>query len=288
MNLIALDIPTGCSNIVELATDFAERADPAQFILPCAAPANPGDRIQFRILYADGSAALSGVGSCAEVYDHQEEDYPPEYRFDLVLQGLEFDRSSQVLFERILLSRDGGGGPATGEISTDGIDFADSEELSADEFAAQSQPSERFDAPPGFADPGQWDDSTQALSADSLGTDLLGESLESESTMAISFERVASRPQSRPPAAYREPQRPVRPKLPKGQLPDPLRQAELITRPKISAAWEPEVEPREQARRPMSPEFNYHGPLPTPASPPRPQMPEDLVIAPAPKPHEQS
>jgi hypothetical protein len=111
-------IATPFTELGELAEHFAQRVDQGRLMLPCAAAIPDGEWVPFQVLYLDGSAALEGTGKVNGSYDNGE-DSPPEYRFDVVLEELAFDGTSEVVFERITVARASmlAAEPATGEVS---------------------------------------------------------------------------------------------------------------------------------------------------------------------------
>lgn len=126
----ALTIPTPFNDVSELTDNFATRVDETQVMLPYGEPVEEGAWLQFTVLLADGSVALEGTGRSTGTHDNGEE-YPPEYRYDVVLDSLQFDGMSEVMFERILQARQSQleGEPGTGEVDVNQLGALEEAEL---------------------------------------------------------------------------------------------------------------------------------------------------------------
>lgn len=112
-----LHVPTPFQDLSELANDFSQRVDEERIVLPNSAPMNEGEWVTFTVTLADGSVGLEGTGRVKTTYENGEE-YPPEYRYDIELDMLQFDGRSEVMYERILMARQSAmeGDPGTGEV----------------------------------------------------------------------------------------------------------------------------------------------------------------------------
>jgi hypothetical protein len=148
-----LTIPTPFNDVSELTENFATRVDETpQIMLPYHEPVEAGQWLQFTVQLADGTTALEGTGRSTDTLDNGEE-YPPEYRFDVVLDSLQFDGMSEVMFERILQARATQlqGEPGTGEVDVNQLAAAPAEaELgeAAEEAAPHDLPTEALPIEP--------------------------------------------------------------------------------------------------------------------------------------------
>ena len=116
----SLIILTPFADMSELADNFASRVDESHLMLPYSEAVAEGEWVTFVVQLADESSVLTGQGRCTGSNDNGDE-YPPEYRFDVVLDSLAFEGMSEVMFERILVARESqaSGDPGTGEIDLD-------------------------------------------------------------------------------------------------------------------------------------------------------------------------
>ena len=116
----SLIILTPFADMSELAENFASRVDESHLMLPYSEAVAEGEWVTFVVQLADESSVLTGQGRCTGSNDNGEE-YPPEYRFDVVLDSLAFEGMNEVMFERILVARESqaSGDPGTGEIDLD-------------------------------------------------------------------------------------------------------------------------------------------------------------------------
>lgn len=125
-----IQVPTAFADLAELTDHFVHRVDEQVLILPHRDPVPAGEWVRFEVLLADGSTAFAGLGRVQECHDNGEA-HPPEYRYDVVLDSLQFEGMNEVLFERLLVARETmmRGEPATGEVGLDqleSIPFAES------------------------------------------------------------------------------------------------------------------------------------------------------------------
>lgn len=271
-----LVVATPFGELGELAEHFAQRVDGGRLMLPYPNGVDDGQWLQFQVLYADGSVAMEGTGKVSGSYDNGEE-HPPEYRFDIVLEELTLDGTSEVVFERIVVARESmmSADPGTGEVQIP-------DEVAADPIAVEPVTSE----PPMTVD-------DAALEAE-VPEPITGlEAMEEDAGEDID-DLIESAPAPTParapaaaPAAPRANPRgaPVEP----GKLPTPHSfEGGVLTRPVLPAAWEPNPEPRPDAAAGTG-LFEYArnvtgSVLPRPASPPRPELPEEARVGHAPAP----
>jgi hypothetical protein len=97
-----LDVRTGFSEIVEVVEQFARAVEPGTIRLEAQGRVQPGDWVRFRILLADGSTVLEGVGRCA---GSQPRGNPIDRR-EVALTELQFDERHEIMYERMLLARE--------------------------------------------------------------------------------------------------------------------------------------------------------------------------------------
>jgi hypothetical protein len=305
-------VPTPFTELGELAEHFAQRVDEGRLMLPFSEAVPDGEWVPFQVLYDDGSVAMEGTGKVNGSYDNGDES-PPEYRFDVVLEELAFDGTSEVVFERITVARASmlAAEPATGEVSLAEVEPASAElapetgsldepaplepapldegfpEAAAlDEAPAEASPLEQtaiFEAPPETPLAAPLEDDV-GLAASEDAVEALAESaseLPVEEPPSSDDEPAPSRlaaPRANPGGA------PVAP----GTLPNPHSLAGgVLSRPVLAPVWEPTPQARPDAAA-SSGFFDYAagptGVLPRPSSPPHPELPAELRIARAPSP----
>jgi hypothetical protein len=119
-----LTVPTNFNDIGELSEGFLDRVEQDTLILYGPVAYEDGSDIEFAVLLADGTPALEGRGRVRAAVDGGA-DRVPETRYDVVVEALEFDGRYEVVFERLVLTRQ--------EVS-DHPDAAD-DELPTDETA---------------------------------------------------------------------------------------------------------------------------------------------------------
>lgn len=323
-------VATPFSELGELAEHFAQRVDGGRLMLPYPSAVDEGQWAQFQVLYADGSVALEGTGKVSGAYDNGEE-HPPEYRFDIVIEELSLDGTSEVVFERIVVARESmmAAEPGTGEVAIGELEA----QVASPSQAPQAAEEEAFDA--GGFDGGSLDaGSLDAGSLDADGFDAGSEAVEDAgipepisgldamesssglldaeeaeldgggfveaSTTVGSFESVSvATPPRRaapavapaaaaPVAAPRANPRGAQPAP--GNLPTPHSFAQgVLTRPMLDPAWAPTPDARPDPAA-SSGLFDYpmatggKNVLPTPALPPRPELPAEARVGHAPAP----
>ena len=99
-----LTVPTHFNDIGELSEGFLDRVEQDTLILYGPVAYEEGSEIEFAVLLADGSAALEGVGRVRAAVDGGE-DRVPETRYDVVVEALQLDARSEVVFERLVIAR---------------------------------------------------------------------------------------------------------------------------------------------------------------------------------------
>jgi len=99
-----LTVPTHFNDLGELSEGFLDRVEEDTLILYGPVAYEDGSEIEFAVLLADGSPALEGMGRVRAAVDGGA-DRVPETRYDVVVEALEFDGRSEVVFERLVLAR---------------------------------------------------------------------------------------------------------------------------------------------------------------------------------------
>lgn len=242
-----LIVRTPYRDISDLAQAYAQRVDDSRIMVPSSQVYGDGEWIRFVLLLADGTTALDGQGRVQQTIDNGDAVSPAE-RYDVVFEQLQWDPRSEVMFERIVLAAQRGGDPPTGEIALDQVG-------AIEEHAASSEL--------------DMDDATVA----------------GEYADAGDVEHVGSQPPPAPArpdtsaAAYARPAGAAAPRP--APAPAPM---QGLTRPSRGSQWYPDLPERPDAR-PSSGYFQYgQGVLPSPQRPPRPDLPEERRIQPAPRP----
>ena len=124
-----LTVPTHFSDIGELSEGFLDRVEHDTLILYGPVPYEDGSDIDFVVLLADGTSALEGSGRVRAAVDGGAERVP-ETRYDVVLEALELEGRSEVVFERLVMARQAvsdrppaeDDAPITGEMETASVD----------------------------------------------------------------------------------------------------------------------------------------------------------------------
>ncbi len=124
-----LTVPTHFNDLGELSEGFLDRVEHDTLILYGPVAYEDGSEIEFVVLLADGSPALEGTGRVRAAVDGGA-DRVPETRYDVVVEALQLDGRSEVVFERLVLSRQAvsdrppaeGDAPPTGEMDVVPVD----------------------------------------------------------------------------------------------------------------------------------------------------------------------
>jgi hypothetical protein len=132
-----LTVPTNFNDIGELSEGFLDRVERDTLILYGPVAYEDGSEIEFAVLLADGTPAIEGRGRVRAAVDGGA-DRVPETRYDVVVEALEFDGRYEVVFERLVLTRQ--------EVS-DRPDAADDEPPTKETDAAPSAVAIEVDAP---------------------------------------------------------------------------------------------------------------------------------------------
>jgi hypothetical protein len=99
-----LTVPTHFKDLGELSEGFLDRVEQDTLILYGPVAYEDSSEIEFTVLLADGSPALEGTGRVRAAVDGGT-DRVPETRYDVVVEALQFDGRSEVVFERLVLAR---------------------------------------------------------------------------------------------------------------------------------------------------------------------------------------
>jgi len=158
-----LTVPTHFNDLGELSEGFLDRVEQDTLILYGPVAYEDGSEIEFVVLLADGSPALEGVGRVRAAVDGGA-DRVPETRYDVVVEALQLDGRSEVVFERLVLARQAvsdhppadGAEPPTGDMDAAPADeeasdepVVEESELSADEaFSIAPEDAEPVTVPP--------------------------------------------------------------------------------------------------------------------------------------------
>jgi hypothetical protein len=161
-----LTVPTHFNDLGELSEGFLDRVEQDTLILYGPVAYEDGSEIEFVGLLADGSPALEGTGRVRAAVDGGA-DRVPETRYDVVVEALQLDGHSEVVFERLVLARQvvsdhppaDDAEPPTGDMNVAPADDESSDdpvveevELAADE-AFSVPPDEVYSVAPEEAEP---------------------------------------------------------------------------------------------------------------------------------------
>jgi len=125
-----LTVPTHFNDLGELSEGFLDRVEQDTLILYGPVAYEDGSEIEFAVLLADGSAALEGTGRVRAAVDGGA-DRVPETRYDVVVEALELDGRSSVVFERLVLARQAvSERPPTADEEVDNLSISPNEVLS--------------------------------------------------------------------------------------------------------------------------------------------------------------
>ncbi|RLB57357.1 MAG: hypothetical protein DRJ42_00665 [Deltaproteobacteria bacterium] len=120
-----LTVPTAFNDISQLAEGMSDRVDDERLMLYGPDAVEENSWLRFSILLMDQSVALEGVGRAVASIDGGAER-PEVARYDIVLDNLQLEGMSEVVYERMLAYRAGAfDGPATGEVSADAVAAAE-------------------------------------------------------------------------------------------------------------------------------------------------------------------
>ncbi|QQR91543.1 MAG: hypothetical protein IPJ88_07430 [Myxococcales bacterium] len=114
----AIVINTGFSDSADFIEGFMAHVDEENVVLPSATAVEQGDWVQFHICLVDQSPIFEGMGRCIGAVDNGD-DRPAEQRFDLVLDSLQFEGASQVIYEQIIDARQSTSLPSEEPVSLD-------------------------------------------------------------------------------------------------------------------------------------------------------------------------
>lgn len=99
-----LTVPTHFNDIGELSEGFLDRVEQDTLILYGPVAYEDESEIEFSVLLADGTVALGGVGRVRAAVDGGDARVP-ETRYDVVVEALQLDARSEVVFERLVIAR---------------------------------------------------------------------------------------------------------------------------------------------------------------------------------------
>jgi hypothetical protein len=304
-----LVIPTPFADLAELTENFAQRVDEQRLMLPCAEPMPEGEWVQFEVHLSDGTSAFAGVGRVQDSYDNGEE-HPPQYRYDVVLDSLQFDGRNEVLFERLLVARETmmRGEPMTGEVDLERLEearrpqaaeAADPEAHGEPIDATSDVSGDVADDAPEAGETGWEEVAGEATRAFTDAGLVAATAVDPEGVREVDPDdldeiRVPARsappparraaPHSAPQtAAHRPAPYPTQGHQP-GRLPTPHAfNGRPLTRESLPPSWSPEPAPRPDPAQSTG-YFDYEGGIPQVAHPPRPDLDPAQKVRPAPRP----
>ena len=147
-----LTVPTHFNDIGELSDGFLDRVEQDTLILYGPVAYEEGSTIEFAVLLTDGTAALEGTGRVRAAVDGGE-DRVPETRYDVVVEALSLDARSEVVFERLVMSRQSvSDHPVAEEADSPITNEMDAAELEADDREVEMTLEPADSIRPGMAD----------------------------------------------------------------------------------------------------------------------------------------
>ena len=277
-----LTVPTAFNDISQLAEGLADRVDDERLMLYGPEPVEDNIWVRFAVLLMDQSIALEGVGRAVASIDGGDER-PDVARFDIVLDNLQLEGTSEVVYERILMIRSQAfsEGPGTGEVGVEEIERAERSAKASSDFAdeptavAEDGYESEYETSKGNVGAEDWSDEPAAFTE--VGTSDIEEPDDDAwiATNEVDLADVDSVPPSAPPpnAVSRPPGFKVAIHVADG----------VLSRPSRHASWTPRLEPG-AAPRPNSGLFAFSGGLPVPSHAPRPDIDPSMRVKPAPRP----
>ena len=95
-------VHTDFTDLNQMAQGLLGRVDATRVILPHPTPVETEQWVQFAVNLQDGTPGLAGVGRCVTSVDNGEA-HPAQYRYDVVIDSLQFDERGQDIYQHILL-----------------------------------------------------------------------------------------------------------------------------------------------------------------------------------------
>ncbi|MCA9529967.1 MAG: hypothetical protein KC543_07510 [Myxococcales bacterium] len=108
----SLTVATCFADVAELAAGLIERVGDGRLILYGPEGVESNATLDFAVLLLDGSPVMAGRGRVVAAVDGGV-DRAAQTRFDIVIDSLELDAGSEVVYERLLLARSDAQGDAT-------------------------------------------------------------------------------------------------------------------------------------------------------------------------------
>ncbi|MFZ1866247.1 MAG: hypothetical protein WAU39_18645 [Polyangiales bacterium] len=186
-----LTVPTHFNDLGELSEGFLDRVEQDILILYGPVAYEDGAEIEFAVLLADGTPALQGKGLVRAAVDGGA-DRVPETRYDVVVEQLNLEGRYEVVFERLVLSRQAVSDrpPYEEEVSAshEEVESVMPDELEGDEedSAPETEPPEALASEEGF----DHDDDDDQDEGDEPDTVIAA--VDPEALMADAAEREAS------------------------------------------------------------------------------------------------
>lgn len=150
-----LTVPTHFNDIGELSEGFLDRVEQDTLILYGPVAYEEGSEIEFALQLADGTVALEGVGRVRAAVDGGA-DRVPETRYDVVVEALQLDGRSEVVFERLVIARQAvsDAPPAEDEPVMEAVETDEALSLPPDEvLSVAPEDAEPVTVPPDDAEP---------------------------------------------------------------------------------------------------------------------------------------
>lgn len=231
-----LIVETPFSELAELVDGLAPRVEGTRITLWSGVDVPEGASVRFSVRWADGSSCFEGAGTCVARHDQGEGAYPSE-RFEITFDSLELDARNDVVFERLLLAAESGGGRGTGEMDLREVDV-----VAGSDFP-EMLPS---DAPP----------SMPARAGNEHTTEMQLDDLEEDFGDSLPPPRQEAQPAIRHAATNR---------------------SSVLKRPSLEASWQPEAVARGASRAGSGLFAYGDRGLPAPPAPPRPDGAQQRV-----------
>lgn len=264
----SLEVPTSFSDVGQLAQGLSDRVKDGMLMLYGPTPVDEMTWVRFAVRLADESPALQGLGRAIRSVDGGTER-PDLARFDIVLDSLQLEGTSQVVFETILMQS---GEPHPQEHDAEEADLLDAIDV-VDEAEPQAEARTQVSAaavqsPPGYA-PGE---------LEALGAEVATGEVVWRQGVPIEPPNLSGAPRADPVAESA-----AIPAPPVSESKLPARQ-DVLTRPSLRQTWHPaalapEPEILLETEQLVFPDAET---LAVPAQPPSPDLDPALRVTRAP------
>lgn len=122
----AIVIETPFRDAEEFIEGFRAQIADEYLVLPASIAVEQGEWIQFHVALADQSPIFEGIGRCVNVLDNGDE-FAESQRYDLMLDSLQLEGDSQIIFDEIMRARSGDDGSVA--LSDDAMQLDDAGDL---------------------------------------------------------------------------------------------------------------------------------------------------------------